>query len=126
MSVEELAEVCRQLDKHLTKGWIKLSVALYRALILFVCKKEGTLHMCINFRMLNEQAKTDAYPIPQINKILDCLCKARVFSKIDLNKLYHQVAIEPLHTYKTAFLTKYGLFRSLVLLFGLVNAPETF
>ena len=43
MSVEELAEVHRQLDKYLTKGWIKLSVSPYGAPILFVHKKEGML-----------------------------------------------------------------------------------
>ena len=59
--------------------------------------------MCINFRMLNKQKKIDAYPIPQIDEILDHLCKARVFSKIDLSKVYHQVAVEPSHMHKTCF-----------------------
>ena len=45
--------------------------------------------MCIDFRMLNKQIKIDAYPIPQIDEILDCLCKARVFSKNDLSKAYN-------------------------------------
>ena len=71
--------------------------------------------MCINFRMLNKQTKIDTYPIPQIDEILDCLCKARVFSKIDLSKAYHQVAVEPSHMHKTTFLMKYGLFEFLVL-----------
>ena len=52
------------------------------------------LHMYINFRMLNKQTKIEIYPIPGIDEILDCLCKARVFSKIDLSKAYHQVAVE--------------------------------
>ena len=43
MNVEDLAEMHRQLDEYLTKGWIKLSVSPYGALILFVCKKEGML-----------------------------------------------------------------------------------
>ena len=79
--------------------------------------------MYISFRMLNKKIKLDAYPIPQMNVMLDCLCKARVFSKIDLCKGYHHVAVEPLHIHKTMFLTKYGVFKYLVLLFGLVNAP---
>ena len=68
------------------------------------------------------------YPhlIPWIDEILDHLCKARVFSKIDLSKAYHQVAVELSHTHKTAFLTKYRLFKFLVLPFGLVNAPAIF
>ena len=82
--------------------------------------------MCIDFRMLNKQIKIDVYPIPQINKILDCLCKARVVLIIDLSKAYHQVAVEPSHTHKIAFLTKYRLFEFLVLPFRLVNIPARF
>ena len=41
MSVEELAEVYQQLDKYLTKGWIKPSVSPYWAPILFVHKRKG-------------------------------------------------------------------------------------
>ena len=66
MSVEELAEVYRQLDKYLAKGWIKLSVSPYRGSNPFCLQKEGTLHMCINFRMLNKQKKIDAYQFPRL------------------------------------------------------------
>ena len=82
--------------------------------------------MCVNFRILNKQTKIDTYLIPWVDKIIDHLCKSRVFSKIDLSKAYHQVALEPSHMHKTAFLTKYGLFNFLVLPFGLVNALATF
>ena len=76
--------------------------------------------------MLNKQTKTDAYLIPQIDEILDHLYKAQVFSKIDLNKVYHQVAVELSHMHKTTFPTKYRLFEFLVLPFGLVNVPAIF
>ena len=82
--------------------------------------------MYIDFRVLNKQTVIDAYPIPWIDNILDCPYKARVFSQIDLSKIYHQVAVELSHMHKTTFLTKYRLFEFLVLPFGLVNAPETF
>ena len=82
--------------------------------------------MCIDFRILNKQAKIYAYPILQIDEVLDCLCKAQVFLKINLSKVYHQVAVEPSHMHKTTFLMKYGLFKFLLLLFRLVNAPATF
>ena len=82
--------------------------------------------MCINFKMLNKQANIDTDPIPQIDRILDCLCEAWVFSKIELSKVYHQVAVEILYIYKTAFLTKYELFKFLVLPLRLVNAPAVF
>ena len=82
--------------------------------------------MCINFRILNKQTKNNTCPIRQIDEILDCLCEARVFLKIDLNKAYHQVAVEPSHMHKTTFLIKYRLFKFLVLPFVLVNIPAKF
>ena len=84
------------------------------------------LQMYIDFMVLNKQTVIDVYPIPWIDEILDCLHKARVFSKIDLSTAYHQVVVEPSHMHKSTFLTKYGLFKFLVLPFGLVNAPATF
>ena len=63
------------------------------------------LCMCINSRMLNKLIKINAYLIPQIDEILDYLCKARVFLKIDLSEAYQQVAVESSYTHKTAFLT---------------------
>ena len=79
----------RQLDEYLAKGWIKASVSPYGDPILFVSKKEVMLHIYINFRILNKKTKTDEYPILCIDKILDHLYKARVFSKIDSNRAYH-------------------------------------
>ena len=82
--------------------------------------------MHIDFKMLNKQVKIVAYPIAQIDEILDCLCKAQVFSKTDLSKTYHQVAVMPSHMHKNTFSTKYRLLEFLVLLFHLVNSPEKF
>ena len=57
--------------------------------VLFVCKKEGTLGMCINSRALNKQTKLDAYPIPRIDDILDRVSVAQWFGKKDLSTVYH-------------------------------------
>ena len=86
----------------ISQRWIKLSVSPYGAPILFVHKKEGMLCMCIDFRMLNKQTKIDTYLIPWIDEILDRLCKAKIFSKIDLRYiirllLSHYIPIRPLY-----------------------------
>ena len=89
-------------------------------------KKDGTLRMCIDYRALNQQTRPDKYPLPRIDDLLDQLVNANCLSSIDLYTGYHQVAIYPGDEYKTAFLSRYGLFEFLVLPFGLINTPSTF
>ena len=76
------------------------------------------------FQDAEKKTKINIYPIPQIDEILDQLCKAQGFLKIDFSKAYQWVAVELSHMHKTTFLIKYGLFKSLVLPFGLVNVIE--
>ena len=84
MSPLELKEVRKQLDDLLEKGWIRPSQSPYRAPILFVRKKEGTLRMCIDYRELNKQTVKNRYPLPRQDELLDQLHGAKFFSKIDL------------------------------------------
>jgi hypothetical protein len=51
---------------------------------------------------------------------------AKYFSKIDLKFGYHQVPIEHTYVWNIAFKSKEGLFKWLVMPFGLKNSPATF
>ena len=110
----------------LAKGWIRPSISPYSAAILFVCKRTGELHICVDFCSLNKQTHLDMFPIPRIHDLLDKLGKARIFSAIDLSSAYHQVRIKEGHKHKMAFLTPMGLFEYVVMPLGLTNAPATF
>ena len=68
----------------LTKGWIVPSISPYGHLILFVYKKCGALHLCVDFRSLNANTRLDRYPIPRIDELLDRFCGSFVFSNEDL------------------------------------------
>ena len=54
MSLVELAEVRKQLDEYLSKGWIRPSTSPYGAPILFARKKDETLRMCIDYKALKQ------------------------------------------------------------------------
>ena len=49
MSSVELAEVIKQLDEYLSKGWIRPSTSPYGAPIIFTRLKDQTLRMCIDY-----------------------------------------------------------------------------
>jgi hypothetical protein len=66
------------------------------------------------------------YPLPSIDLLFDQLIGAQVLSKIDLRFGYHQIKIREEDTPKTAFSTRYGLYKYLVMSFGLTNAPTHF
>jgi hypothetical protein len=123
MPPNELAELKTQLQDLLEKGFIRPSSLLWGCPAIFVKKKDQPLRMCVDYWPLNEVTIKNKYPLPRIDLLFDHLTGARVFSKVDLRLGYHQIRILLKDIPKTAFTTRYGLFKYLVMSFGLTNAP---
>ena len=66
------------------------------------------------------------YPLPRFDDLFDQLRGARVYSKIDLRTIYHQLRVRETDIPKTAFRMRYGHFELTVRSFGLTNAPAAF
>ena len=66
-------------------------------------KRDGTLRMCIDYCSINNNTIINQYPLPRIDDILDCLGGSMVYIKLNSATGYHQLAIKPKHTYRTAF-----------------------
>ena len=94
MSLPELTELKIQLQELLDKEYIRPSVSPWGAPVLFVKKKDGTLRLCIDYRQLNKITIKNKYPLPRINDLFDQLCRAKIFSKLDLRFGYDQVRIK--------------------------------
>ena len=56
-------------------------------------KAQGQYRLCVDYRRLNEVVKSDNYPLPRIDDLLDRLEGSRVFSTLDLKWGYHQCQI---------------------------------
>ena len=70
MSSYKLKQVKKYLNKHLKKGFITSSKALFAFPVLFAEKPSGGLRFCVDYRRLNELTKRNRYSIPLINKVL--------------------------------------------------------
>jgi hypothetical protein len=80
----------------------------------------------VDYRSLNDVTIKNKYPLPRIDDLFDQMRGAKVFSKIDLRSVYHQMKIRPSDITKMAFSTRYGLYEFTVMSFGLTNVPAYF
>jgi hypothetical protein len=126
MPPAELAELKKQLQELLDKGFIRPSTSPWGCPALFVKTKNDSLRLCIDYRRLNAVTIKNKYPLTRIDVLFYQLVGAKVFSKIDLRSGYHQIKIRASDIPKTAFSTRYGLYEYLVMSFGLTNAPAYF
>lgn len=115
-----------ELEQMECDGVIERSSSEWAAPIVLVKKKDGSLHMCVDYRRLNAIAKADTYPMPRVDDLVDDLGEAKFISTLDLARGYWQVPMEEKSCPLTAFTTPYGLFQFKVMPFGLHGAPATF
>jgi hypothetical protein len=126
MRPKELAELKVQLNELLDKGYIRPSSSPWGYPALFVKKKDQSLRLCVDYRSLNAVTIKNKYPLPRMDTLFDQLAGARVFFKVNLHSVYHQIKICSEDVPKTAISTRYGLYEYLVMSFGLTNAPTHF
>ena len=59
-----------------------------------VMKPDGNIQVWIDFRMVNKDVISDAYPMHRIEDQLDSMTGANFFSTLNLTKVYHQLLID--------------------------------
>ena len=100
--------------------WISNVVPVY--------KKNGKLRVCIDFRNLNKATPMDGYPMPIADMLVDAAARHKVISFMDGNTGYNQIFMAEEDIHKTTFRCPghLGLFKWVVMTFGLKNASATY
>jgi RNase H-like domain found in reverse transcriptase/Reverse transcriptase (RNA-dependent DNA polymerase)/Integrase zinc binding domain len=126
-SIKELELLKGELDKYLSKGWIRESQSPISSPCFYVNKKNVTeKRLCIDYRLINNHTIKQDHGLPRIKEILSVVKNAKIWSSLDLKSGYYQVRIKDDDSYKTSFNCHFGQFEWLVVPFGLSNAPSVF
>ena len=128
-AVNEDRCVRNSLCKHsvsAVKKWIHEFQNLADIFIFFIFWKSEELHFCIDYCKLNVIIIKNHYFLSLISELLDWLSDLTVFSKIDLQNIYHKICIYQNDEWKTVFHTWYRHFEYQVVSFDLINISVIF
>ncbi len=118
----ELATLKQYLNNVLAKEWIKHFISSTDVFILFILKKNDSLHLCINYRDLNKITVKNRHSLSLISETLDRLNKVKQFTKLNLKNIYHRFRIQREDEWKTMFHNHYDHFKYMIMSFDLINA----
>jgi len=101
--VKEQAELDAFLTENLETGRIRQSKSPMASPVFFIKKKDGSLRLVQDYRMLNAMTVKNKYPLPLIPELINQLQGAKYFTKLDVQWGFNNV-----------------------MFFGLTNSPATF
>ncbi|KAL1116688.1 hypothetical protein AAG570_005160 [Ranatra chinensis] len=115
----------------LDQGVIRKSISPYCSLLWVVPKPpdaQGNLRhrVVVDYKELNKHTRSEKYPLPRLEDMLDRMNGASVFSILDLKSVYHQIRMHEADCEKTAFQFETGNYKFTRMPFRLKNAPTTF
>jgi hypothetical protein len=80
----------------------------------------------VDYRALNIITIKNHYLLPLIQETLACFSRAKFYTKLDVIIAFNRICIAEKQEYLIVFNTCYGLFETLVMLFGLSNTLVIF
>ena len=93
---------------------------------MLVKKPNGKWRMCVDYTDLNKACPQDAYPLPNIDRLVDGAAGHAVLSFLDAYSGYNQIPMAGEDKLKTAFITEEANLFYKVMPFGLKNAGATY
>lgn len=86
MTPREVEELRTYIHKNLQCGFIQLAKPWVATPVLFREKKDGPLHLCMDYHRVNAVCVENLYPLSLMKDILAHLAKGKVFYKIGLTQ----------------------------------------
>ena len=126
LNPKELVACQTFVDENLKTGQIQPSKSPQASPFFFVKKKDGKLCPVQDYCYLNEHTVKNAYPLPLVSDLVDNLHQFSLFTKFDVRWGYNNIQIKEGDEWKAAFITPLGLFKPMVMFFGLCGSPPTF
>ena len=114
------------LKENLETGWIHSSKSPMSSLVFFIEKKDGSLCLIQDYWALNAITVKNKYPLLLISKLVNKLWGARYFTKLNVQWGFNNIQMKDRDEWKATFCTNHGLFKPLVMFFGLTNSLATF
>ncbi len=117
----KLQKMKNYLIKHLNKDFISFSSASYASLILFIKKKDDSLHFCIDYRKLNALIKRDCYSLSLIDETLACIQESKYLTRLNIIVMFNKLRMHSDSKDLTIFITSFDFYKYYVMSFKLIN-----
>ena len=82
--------------------------------------------MCVDYTGLNKACPKDPFPLPRIDQVVDSTSGCETLCFLDAYSGYHQIAMQESDQLVTSFITPFGSFCYVTMLFGLKNIGATY
>jgi hypothetical protein len=93
---------------------------------VLVKKKNGKWRMCVDYTSLNKACPKHPFPLPHIDQIVDSTMGCELLSFLDAYSCYHQIKMRESDQLVTSFITLFGTYCYITMLFGLKNVGATY
>ena len=100
--------------------------SIWLANLVSMRKKNGEMWLCIDFWNLKRASQKDKYPIPPMEKNIQCVSSSKMLSLLDGLSRCNQILVSRPDQTKMTFHTKWGPYAYRKMTFGLINTSSTF
>jgi hypothetical protein len=105
------ASIKLEVEKILKDGFIYLVALIdWVSNLVLANKKQGTIHVCVDYKDINKSCSKENYPTPFVDQIVDNCARSEIFSLMDGFSNYNQINILPADQHKTDFICRWGTF----------------